>query len=607
MPKLSENLLEEVKALTFPARRRARFRLHALANDVLGVAGRPPRYSETFAEQWRRIVGRSAEVLRAMPEAGAPRVLFGTMFGAALSTRAIDAVLAMSLRLRGATPIILDCAQGLPACEWNVYGNLEPDPGAFGSGRMKHADEFACRACALRLAESHTLPGIEHVSLPDFAVPGDVARATELASTVSLESLRSFTHHDLPVGEHAFASLLKVTLRGVPLADERTLWMARRYLASAILMIERGERLFERLRPDRFVAGDGVYVTAAPLCALARKLGIHVVVHGTPYRKQTIWVSHHESYHRALINERNTRWESLEMTPERVRIADEYLASKHLKARDYTSFHVDAIQDEAAIRAELGLDDRPIVSLYTNILWDAQLYYRLNVFSNMLEWLFATIEHFAKRSDLQLVIRLHPGEAPGAWPTNQPILPEIERRFPVLPSNVTVVRPESKVSSYALGAMSNAALVYGARVGVELVMLGTPVIVAGEAFMRGKGFTLDPSSQEEYFALLERIPKASHRTAGPEAIHRIAGTGVGGLERPSPAALERARKWYYYYFFRLMMPFPFYDLEGDGVSRLAFGSLADLMPGRSPGLDVACQGITDAESPFEWDDPTADG
>jgi hypothetical protein len=504
------------------------------------------------------------------------------MFGGTYTTRAIDAVLAMTLRLRGATPVILDCDGALPACEWNAYGNLNPPPGAFGSGQWRRAAGHGCRACALKLRESHTLPGIGHASLEDYAVPGDVERATEISSTVPLAGLRDFVFEDLPAGEHAYASLLKATLRGVPLDDERTLWMARRYLASAILMIERGERLFARICPERFVAADGVYVTAAPLCALAKKSGIHVVVHGTPYRKQTIWLSHHESYHRALINEKNTRWEELEMTPERTRIADEYLASKHLKARDYTSFHVDAIQDETEIRRNLSLDERPIVTLYTNILWDAQLYYRLNVFSNMLEWLFQTISYFETRNDLQLVIRLHPGEAPGAWPTHQPILPEIERKFPALPANVKVVRPESKVSSYVLGEMSRAALVYGARVGVELVMLGTPVVVAGEAFMRGKGFTLDPGSADEYFSLLGRLPD---------------------LEEPSKAAIERARKWYYYYFFRLMMPFPFYDLERDGAARLSFQSLADLLPGRSPGLDVVCRGILDGQTVFEWDEP----
>jgi len=310
-----------------------------------------------------------------------------------------------------------------------------------------------------------------------------------------------------------------------------------------------------------------------------------VVVHGPPYRKGTVWLSHDDTNHRLLINERNDRWKKFEMTPERTSVADEYLASKHLVGRDYISYHVDSIQDPAQIRAEVGLDERPIVTLFTNIFWDSQLYYRFKVFPDMLVWLFETIRFYEKRTDLQLVVRLHPAEMRSVWPTNQPIYPEIQKEFPALPANVKIVKPESKVSSYALGAMSRVALIYGARVGVELVMLGTPVIVAGEAFMRGKGFSYDPTTVEAYFSLLAQ-----------------------GADLPAPTEEQRAqaRKWYYHYFFRLMMPYPFYEGErganGHVRGRLTFESLRDLLPGKSAVLDRICEGIVDRRVPFEWDE-----
>jgi hypothetical protein len=583
MSSFASNAYAELRAATFPARRRARFRLHALANDALASLGRPARFPENFAEQWRRVLGRSEDVLAALPAADGPRVLFGSMFGNETSTRVIDSITALALRLRGARPLFLACDEGLPACEWNRYGNFEPAPGAFAPEGWHRTSLLACRACTLRLAESHTLPGFERVSLGRFAEPGDLESARAVAEGVSIADLRSVVHEGVRVGEYAYASLLKGLLRGVPEDDERTRWLAQRYLTSATLLALRATRAFEELRPERLVTADGVYLTGGVLCDVARQRGVHVVVYGAPYRKGTVWFSHHESYHRALINEKNERWLSFEMTPERTRVADEYLASKHLVARDYTSYHVNAIQDDAAIRQELGLDQRPLVTLYTNVLWDAQLYYRFNVYPNMLEWLFDTIRFFGEHPELQLAIRLHPGEAPGGMPTNQPILPEIERRFPALPENVKLVRPESKVSSYVLGTMSRAALVYGARMGVELVMLGTPVVVAGEAFMRGKGFTLDPSSREDYLALLARSSE---------------------LPPPSDEARARARRWYYYYFFRMMMDFPYFRSERVGsetLTALAFASLSDLLPGRSPVLDRVCQGILDRTTQFEWD------
>jgi hypothetical protein len=584
MPSFSSNLRAEVQALSFPARRRARYRLHALANDALTRLGKPHRFEETFAEQWRRILANSREQLAALPAAGAPRVLFGSMFGAGWVTRPIEATLAMALRLRGATPYVLACDESLPACEWNAFGNFEPPPGEFGPGRWRHGSLHQCRTCMVKLEESHSLPGLERLSLQGYTRPEDLPAAVARAEGATLANLREQEYRGISVGEHAYSSLLRATMRGIPLDDERTRWLAKRYLASSMVLVDAGERLFQELRPDSFVAADGVYLLAGTLCELAHKRGIHVVVHGPPYRKGTVWLSHHECYHRALINDKNDHWKSLEMTPERVRVADEYLGSKHFVARDYTTYHVDSIKDDEAIRKELGLDERPIVSVFTNVLWDAQLYYRFAIFSNMIEWLFETIRHYARRPDVQLVIRMHPAEAPGRLPTNQPLLPELERAFPELPPNVKVVRPESKVSSYTLGAMSRVALVYGARVGVELVILGTPVIVAGEAFMRGKGFTRDPRTREEYFELLDRC---------------------GTLERVPEAERALARKWYYYYFFRLMMPLPFFEADRHGSitdSRLTFDSLGDLLPGKSAVLDRICTGILDGETRFEWDE-----
>jgi hypothetical protein len=583
MKSFAANAYAELQAATFPVRRRTRYRLHAIANDALTSLGRPATFRENFAEQWRRVLRQSDAVLAALPPADGPRVLFGSMFGNETSTRVIDSITAMALRLRGATPLFLACDEGLPACEWNPYGNFEPDPGAYGPGHWQRTRLHTCRTCTLRLAESHTLPDFERVSLESFAQPGDLERAEALSKGVSIAGLRSVEHEGVRVGEYAYASLLKSLLRGVPIDDERTRWLARRFLASAILLAERGGRAFERLQPERFVTADGVYLSGGVLCDVARRRGVHVVIYGAPYRKGTVWFSHHESYHRALINEKNERWQQFQMTPDRTKVADDYLGSKHLVARDYTSYHVGAIQEDAVIRAELGLDSRPLVSLYTNVLWDAQLYYRFNLYPNMLEWLFDTIRFFGEHPELQLAVRLHPGEAPGGLPSNQPILLEIERQFARLPENVKLVRPESKVSSYALGKMSAAALVYGARMGVELVMLGTPVIVAGEAFMRGKGFTLDPSSREEYLALLTRAAE---------------------LEAPTEDARDRARRWYYYYFFRMMMDFPFFRTEQLGKetpTTLTLSSLADLLPGRSAVLDRVCQGILDRTTPFEWD------
>ncbi|HVM44905.1 MAG TPA: capsule biosynthesis protein, partial [Candidatus Thermoplasmatota archaeon] len=289
------------------------------------------------------------------------------------------------------------------------------------------------------------------------------------------------------------------------------------------------------------------------------------------------------TYHRTLATESNALWESTPLNEAQSRIVDEYVASKRFGGRDYISYHVNAVSDRETMVRELALDPAlPVVSLFTNVLWDAQLYYQYNAFPSMLNWLWETIRWFEKRSDLQLVIRIHPAEAKGALPTAQPLLAEIQREFPKLAENVKVIPAESDLSSYTLAEMSCASLIYGARMGMEIALAGTPLIVAGETFNRGKGYSYDVETPREYFELLARLPH---------------------IPRNSPEMMERARRFAYHMYFRRMIDFPFMSVKnGQHMTglRLRLRRVSDLAPGKSGALDALCRGILDG-TPFVYD------
>ena len=100
--------------------------------------------------------------------------------------------------------------------------------------------------------------------------------------------------------------------------------------------------------------------------------------------------------------------------------------------------------------------------------------------------------------DLQLIIRVHPAELRGHIQSRQPIAEEIRREIGPLPPNIHVIPPDSPVSTYAVMTQCDSVLIYGTKTGVELTSLGVPVIVAGEAWIRNKGITIDARSREHY-------------------------------------------------------------------------------------------------------------
>jgi len=85
-------------------------------------------------------------------------------------------------------------------------------------------------------------------------------------------------------------------------------------------------------------------------------------------------------------------------------------------------------------------------------------------------------------------------------------------------------------------------LVYTTTVGLETAMSGVPVIVAGQTHYRGKGFTLDPNSWDEFIKMLADILTDPARY------------------RLSQQQVERAWNYAYRFFFNFPMPFPWHLL-----------------------------------------------
>jgi hypothetical protein len=204
-------------------------------------------------------------------------------------------------------------------------------------------------------------------------------------------------------------------------------------------------------------------------------------------------------------------------------------------------------------------------------MWDAQLHYPANAFTDMLEWLLFTVRWFEKHPGLQLVIRVHPAEIRGSVPTRQPVVEELQKYFPQLPENVFIVPPESNVSTYVLSEMCDTSIIYGTKTGVELTSVGIPVIVAGEAWIRNKGITADAENVSEYKMLLQCLPRGERMDAGK---------------------VRRARKYAYHFFFRRMIPVDFLETgPGWPPYRVAINDVAELRVGKDVGLDCICDGI----------------
>jgi hypothetical protein len=529
-----------------------------------------PRYPD-----WRRILDASRPVWdEARRRAAGPAVLVASTVGGYAPGSIFESLLAIALTLRGARVHTLLCDRALPGCQRAEYVDV-PDPSVLVEYRLPERLCDRCYATGRYHFDPLGLPGHRVGALATWS---EKQEARRIAAEIPAEKIRAFTWQNLAIGDHAYAGALRYFARGDLEAEALGEPVLRRYLEASLIMAAASTRLLQREGIEIAAFNHGLYVPQGVLGEVCRGLGVRVANWNPAYRTSCFIFSHGDTYHHTLMAEPTSAWEELPWTPALEDQILQYLRSRWSGSRDWIWFHDEPDEDFAAYAREVGLDlTRPIVGLLTNVMWDAQLHYPANAFPSMLDWVLRTIEYFKRRPDLQLLIRVHPAEIRGTARSRQPLVPEIEKAFPELPPNVFVIPPESQISTYAAVATVNAAIIYGTKTGVELTSMGIPTIVAGEAWIRNKGLTLDASSPDDYFAILDRLPLA---------------------ERMPPEQIERSRTYAYHFFFRRMVPVPgLAPTKAVPPYKVAIERLEDLLPGRQAGLDVICDGIMTG-SPF---------
>jgi hypothetical protein len=514
---------------------------------------------------WRPILEKNGELWnRTLTRAkDGPLVLLGTSLGKFKWEVNFDSALAVALTLRGARVHVLLCDELLPACSpWvlqTLSGSLEE------GGNHPPGDICAsCFAPALDLFQSLSIPIHRYGELVSNE---ELDRAEGLANSIPVPEVGSFVLNEVAVGEHALAGAIRF-FGNANLADEKdSETITRRYFRAALITMFATQRLLNEHKFTVTCGSHGIYVPQGIVSEVARKHNTRVVNWHQAYRQQCVIFSEGDTYHKTLLSEPTSVWDDMYWDEKLERQTIDYLESRQYGKQDWISFNRNPDERSLTLLAEAGVDlARPCIGLLTNVAWDAQLHYGASPFDNMMDWLIQTIGYFAGRPELQLIVRVHPAEVKGYIKSRQPAMEQIGKAFPQLPANVFVIPPESSISTYDTMMECNSVLIYATKTGIELAARGMPVIVAGEAWIKNKGFALDASSAVEYFRLLNRLPLT---------------------ERLGRELTKRARMYAFHFFMRRMIPVSFLDDR----MRCDIDQLSDLLPGRSAGMDVICDGI----------------
>lgn len=292
-------------------------------------------------------------------------------------------------------------------------------------------------------------------------------------------------------------------------------------------------------KPDAVLIPNGLILEMGIVFRVARYLGIDAVTYEFNDQREQIWLAQNSSIMQQETDYLVEARCHLPMTDEMFeRVADLENARRGARVwgKSKRLWQYVSSQGAETTRNALGLDSRPVVMLAANVLGDSLTLGRDIFAASMTEWITKTVQYFAKRTDVQLVIRVHPGEK--LVPQAKSMATVVKEALPELPNHIHVIGALDSINTYDLIEIADVGLAYTTTVGLETAMNGRPVISCGRTHYRGRGITLDPNSWDEYYATLEKV-------LGDIPAHQM-----------NEKQIEFAWNYAYRFFFEYPRPFP---------------------------------------------------
>jgi len=293
-------------------------------------------------------------------------------------------------------------------------------------------------------------------------------------------------------------------------------------------------------RPDVIIIPNGSIQEMGIVYRVAHHLRIPTVTYEFSDQRQRIWVAQNSE---VMRQDTGKLWEAKKDIPlseaQLNRMKSLMMARQRASLWENFARLWQGVPPQGGLqaRASLNLDERPVVLLATNVLGDSLTLGRQVFSRGMAEWISRTVQYFIGRPDTQLVIRVHPGEV---LTHGQSMVDVVHEVLPRLPENIRLIKPQDEVNTYDLMEVADIGLVYTTTVGMEMAMMGVPVIVAGKTHYRERGFTHDPDSWVSYFKLL------GHMLNNP-ASYRL-----------TKEQVQSAWQYAYRFFFDYPQPYPWH-------------------------------------------------
>jgi hypothetical protein len=324
-----------------------------------------------------------------------------------------------------------------------------------------------------------------------------------LTGLSSLEEVLNFNFEGVDFGDIVKGVMYRyyASLKFGPDALE----IAKSFLKTSLINYMQVKHLNEKHRYDYVMFSHGIYCTWQPVLSYCKNNKVDFICYDRAKIKNTCNFNLNISSPVWDISSAWNRFIDYKLSDEEFQKVDNYLKERELQKGDVFAYNFsEKEKDVDKLRKKYNiLPNAIIITFFTNLIWDAANVSRDVAFTSPLDCIKKSIDKYKGRADVHLLFRSHPAEM--IIGSNERYGTLIRDMYEVLPNNVSIIEPEDKINSFSILELSDMGIVHTSTVGLEMAIENKPVILISETHYRNKGFTYDASSEENFFATIDKL------------------------------------------------------------------------------------------------------
>ena len=383
---------------------------------------------------------------------------------------------ASQLNQLGYSVIVLICDE-LPYTEAEIINQEKPSYKSYYSRAKRYCEAY----------------GLEYIKISSFLSEEDRLDSKKLSSG-SVDDLLDLQINNINIGEiakrnHAHYFKGDIYPQG---KYEKTF---RKIIESAILLHKSVSKIILQYHDYDLITANGKFIQTAIPTIINKNAGNNFYTYEVFGQGNGVILDKNQCSMEQRIDCEWENLKSMELDKDQLRrLYYSFDLQERSESSKFNLWDENRIDDKDEIKKLLNIDpSKKIISCYPNVYWDSTHMGLDGVSKDLTAWLVDMVQLAKENSDIQLIIRAHPGElrVPKVLQSKHTIIDSIKSTVNQIPSNVTFIAPEDNISSYALSEVSNANVVWNGTIGIEFALRGVKPMVAADAYYSNKGFSYD--------------------------------------------------------------------------------------------------------------------